>query len=143
MGKFAKAMGLVELDEPTGPISRVIGSEDKVPVPSSAIQVWLDGNNLMLSCPGEGRATVLRIDLERCSIEQSGFGKPLARQTGWVVVLNLLKDRARALAADVAPKFGSRANPIQYEIEEMMRHLTKFDEKGKEVVVVTAEELGI
>lgn len=128
---------------PAPDTSGIVRAPIKHDIPASAVSVWIDGSDLVMVCPGDGPSTTLRISLERCSIETSGFGKPLARQTGWLVFINTLKERARAYATQVAPRFGERANPVQYDIEQMMRHLTRYDEKGREAVVVSAEDLGI
>lgn len=103
------------------------------PLPSYAIQVWLAGDTIHLALPSgpDGKSHVVRIPLAKCSIEQSEGGQPLARQLGWVVLLDILKQRQ---AAREAPRIGQRSAPVQYDIEAMLRAVspTKFNSRGVE-----------
>lgn len=103
------------------------------PLPSYAMQIWLAGDTIHLALPSgpEGKSHVVRIQLAKCSIEQSEWGQPLARQLGWVVLQDILKQRQ---AAREAPKIGQRSAPVQYDIEAMLRAVTptKYNERGVE-----------
>lgn len=103
------------------------------PLPSYCMQIWLAGDTIHLALPSgqDGKFHVVRVPLTKCSIEQSEGGSPLGRQLGWVVLLDILKQRQ---AAREAPKIGQRSAPVQYDIEAMLRAVQpkKFDQCGQE-----------
>lgn len=103
------------------------------PLPSYAIQLWLAGDTIHLALPSgpDGKSHIIRIPLAKCSIEQAEGGQPLARQLGWVVLLDILKQRQ---AAREAPRIGQRSAPVQYDIEAMLRAVVpkRFDGRGVE-----------
>ncbi len=104
------------------------------PLPSYACQIWLAGNTIHLALPSgpDGKSHVVRIPLAKCSIEQSEWGQPLARQLGWVVLQDILKQRQ---VQREAPKIGQRSAPVQYDIDAMLHAMPtvkKFDGRGVE-----------
>lgn len=103
------------------------------PLPSYAIQVWLAGDTIHLALPSGpvGKSHIVRIPLAKCSIETSEWGQPLARQLGWVVLQDILKQRQQQREA---PRIGQRSAPVQYDIEAMLRAVSskKFDRRGVE-----------
>lgn len=103
------------------------------PLPSYAMQIWLAGDIIHLALPSgpDGKSHVVRIPLAKCSIEQSEWGQPLARQLGWVVLVDILKQRQ---ATREAPRIGQRSAPVQYDIEAMLRAVVpkRFNERGVE-----------
>jgi hypothetical protein len=105
------------------------------PLPSYAMQIWLAGDTIHLALPSgpDGKSHVVRIPLAKCSIETSEWGQPLARQLGWVVLTDILKQRQQQREA---PRIGQRSAPVQYDIEAMLRAVSpkKFDGKGQELL---------
>lgn len=103
------------------------------PLPSYCMQIWLAGDTIHLALPSgpDGKSHVVRIPLAKCSIETYEWGQPLARQLGWVVLTDILKQRQ---AAREAPKIGQRSAPVQYDIDAMLRAVfpKKFDGRGVE-----------
>jgi hypothetical protein len=97
------------------------------------MQIWLAGDTIHLALPSgsDGKSHIVRIPLTKCSIECSEWGQPLARQLGWVVLQDILKQRQQQREA---PKIGQRSAPVQYDIEAMLRAVSpkKFDGKGVE-----------
>jgi hypothetical protein len=105
------------------------------PLPSFAAYVWLEGHELVLGLPPRAeheRGHQVRIPLEKCSVECSSWGSPLARQLGWKALLDILRERARAGQRD---RFhvGTRADPTQQMLEAVMRSnapVKRHDEAG-------------
>jgi len=87
-------------------------------IPDHAISVWLEGDELKLGLaqPGSRPTAFLTLPLAKCSIEVSEFGQPLARQRGWLILIDLLKERARSGRKTI----GFAANPVQYDVDQML-----------------------
>jgi hypothetical protein len=85
----------------------------QVPVPAEAIPIWLEGESICLGLPGHN----LKIPLARCSIERTGWGTIMSRQTGWAGLLRVLMDRA---LAKQPPTIGQRGDPVQYDLDRML-----------------------
>ncbi len=94
---------------------------DKYPLPAYAANIWFKGDALCVSFPNQ---QTIVIPVERCGIAKSEAGTPLPSQRGWMVLLQLMKDRA-AQARDET-KIGQKGQPTQYEIERAMASDAKY-----------------
>ena len=111
------------------------------PLPSYVTSIWLAGDTIHLALPSgpDGKSHIIRIPLAKCSIESSEWGEPLARQRGWLVLLDILKQRQQERQQPV--RLGDRAAPVQYDIDAMLRAVSsaspqsrKFNSRGTEQI---------
>lgn len=109
------------------------------PLPSYTTVIWLAGDQIHLSLPSgpDGKSHTIRIPLAKCSIESGEWGEPLARQRGWLVLLDILKQRQQERQQPV--RLGDRAAPVQYDIDAMLRAVStsatqarRFTPRGQE-----------
>lgn len=104
------------------------------PLPSYAATIWLAGENICIALPSGAsqKSHTIRIPVAKCSIETSEWGEPLARQRGWMVLLDILKQRQQLREAPI----GTRAAPVQYDIEEMLRAIQpkRYTTSGQEEI---------
>lgn len=131
-----------------------VAMSETYPLPAHAISVWIAGDKLCLGIPpcGDSKPHTLYIPLDRCGVEVSAFGQPLASQRGWFAILDILKERARGsyrnrkgLIFD-QPQLGTRADPPQYQLDQILKAMAegkarKFDSAGKEEL--SLEDLGL
>jgi hypothetical protein len=111
------------------------------PLPAYAMTIWLAGDQIHITLPSGpgGKIHTIRIPLAKCSIETSEWGEPLARQRGWLVLLELLKQRQQERTAPI--RMGDRAAPVQYDIDQMLKAVSgasadtrKFNSRGVEQI---------
>jgi len=102
-------------------------------IPDHAISLWIEGDELKLGIPqpkGEDRkftVAFLSIPTRKCSVENSEWGEPLARQRGWLILLDLLRQRERAGRATI----GRKANPVQYDVNKMLLAMQTPEAKAR------------
>lgn len=120
------------------------GREDDYPLPSHAASIWLTGEALFLALPGTNgaRGHTVRIPRGRC--EAPG---DIAALSGWSVLLELLRQRMHAAEEGTRASIGTRAAPVQYDIDGMLRSLgkrsvPKYDSSGRPNSC-DAEDLGL
>src|SRR5579872_2168694 len=92
------------------------------PLPSYGLSIWLVGDKLNIAIPGAGPGAIshtISIPLAKCSLECGDGGQILGRQRGWLVLLDLLKQKEREKRSPAA-KIGERASPPRYDIEKML-----------------------
>lgn len=120
-------------------------ARDDYPLPSNAVSVWITAEALMVGVPSSvpgGKGHTLAIPIDKCTFDRSEFGSPVTRQAGWAHLLQLLKAQ-RAASAAKARTLGTPAALSQWQLENALREATKYDSKGREVVVVGLEDLGL
>lgn len=109
------------------------------PLPSYVTSIWLAGDQIFMALPSgpDGKIHTIKVPLAKCSIETSEWGEPLASQRGWMVVLDILKQRQQERQAPA--RLGDRAAPVQYDIDAMLRAVNsssvkpaKFNGRGEE-----------
>ena len=115
----------------------------KYPKPVHAASIWIEGDKIFLDFDSH----TVKIPLEKCSIETSSFGNPLARQLGWNSLLRILRDREIAMTA---PSIAKRGAPVQHDVELMVKTFKekqelehKADKKLKEDLIAFLEKEGI
>ena len=111
------------------------------PLPSYVTQIWLAGDFIHMALPSgpDGKIHVIKVPVGKCSIETSEWGEPLASQRGWMVVLDLLKQRQQERAAP--SRLGDRAAPVQYDIDAMLRAVSTSPQKAKRFNTRAEEQL--
>jgi hypothetical protein len=113
-------------------------SNERYPLPPHAAAIWLAGDTLWLSFESGvdgARGHSITIPLSKCSIEQSEWGQPLARQLGWHTLLDILRSRARA---GYTPAIATSGAPSRYQIEGMLKAM-KYDAKGRPAATTLAD----
>jgi len=117
------------------------------PLPSHAVSIWLAGDRLMIGVPpvGDERPSTKVIPLDNCFYDDKNVG-----QRGWAVLLNLLRDRSRMEREGKKPWLGTKGDPVQYDIEKMLKHMRREQREHKKVVKalvkekpLTLEDLGL
>lgn len=122
------------------------------PIPKYTAYIWLAGDNLMLGLPpGEAaeRGHTVVIPLAKCS-QSRPIGEwedehgmvDLSRYSatvGFTTLLAVLAERERA--GRVEP-IGKRSEPTQYNIDEILRRVTKYNSRGA-VAATTLADLGL
>ena len=107
----------------------------------SSMKISYDGQHIILTLPSplsSARAHVLRIPIEKCGICKSNSGNPLPSQVGWNHLLSILK--AQHAARTAAERcIGTRAAPVQYDLEQIKRVLSKRKARPE----MTLEDLGL
>ena len=92
---------------PTAPPEPMVAPE-RYPPPSHAAMVWLTGDGLRVSLPPardeKGHAILLPTN-----------------PASWSILLDILRERHRASERDQRLSIGTRASPVQYDIEGMLR----------------------
>lgn len=114
-----------------------MSGSDLYPPPSYAAFVWLTAEGLHIGLPAQvegARPHSVVVPIEKLCTTPA----PVAT-LGWHIFLNLLRDRMLARAA---PKIAERGAPVQYDIDEVMRRITKYDTRGREVAT-TLGDLGL
>ena len=122
----------------------------RYPPPSHAATIWLAGDRIAVAfdtgAQGDPavRGHTVFLTLDRCSIEHSEWGEPLARQRGWAALLAMLKAREAAGRAErPALQIGHDAAPTLYAIEQAMRgKITRYGATGR-VAATTLADLGL
>jgi hypothetical protein len=124
------------------------GSMNSYPLPAHAVSVWLAGDRLMIGIPpvnGDERPSTKVIPLDRCFVDKNA-----ASQTGWRFLLNLLSERTEMIAQGKKPYLGTKGDPVQYDIEKMLKHMRREKREHRKVVKalgkdrpLTLEDLGL
>jgi hypothetical protein len=123
------------------------------PIPKFAAYIWLTGDSLAIGLPPGDEAerghTVL-IPLAKLSAlrpigdwEHDHGTVDLSRYAatvGFTTLIDLLRERERV--GRVSPRLGERSEPTQYNIDALLRHVTKYNSRG-EVAATTLEDLGL
>lgn len=125
---------------------------DDYPVPSFAAYIWLAGDKLMLGLPpreGHERGSTVAVPLAKMETmrpigewEQEHGTVDLTRYAatlGFHVLLETLRAREREGRIPLLAKPGE---PLQYNIDEMLRRVTKYNARG-EVASTTLADLGL
>lgn len=97
------------------------------PLPGYACSIWFTGTGVALSFPPQGdeqKGSTIHIPLERCGIESSDWGEPLASQRGWAVLLTALKQRYAG--AKEFRKLSQPGQPSQYEVERALANDKRY-----------------
>jgi hypothetical protein len=116
---------------------------DDYPLPAHSLSIWKVGHTLYVGVPPsrEGvRGTTLKITLDRCGVECSAFGQPLASQRGWRVLLDVLAQRERDGRS--AP-LGNAGAPVQYDVEKILRAMGSAAPRVTRVGPTTLDDLGL
>jgi hypothetical protein len=110
------------------------------PLPACAVSIWLVGDRLMIGVPpvGDERASTKVIPLDRCHVVKNS-----SSQTGWQFILNLLRDRAQMARENQKSTIGSKGDPVQYDIDEMLKLMRRSTVKPQKVGELTLEDLGL
>lgn len=85
------------------------------PLPSYAMGIWLVGGELMVSLPGEpGQASghTIKLPLSKLTVVPNAAGF-----AGWVILLDLLKQRERSNRSATAKRIGNPSSPPQHTID--------------------------
>jgi|SRR5215813_12786482 len=87
-------------------------------IPDHAIHLWIEGDVLYLCMPpkGEGRSHYLTLPMGKCSVETNDFGQPLGRQRGWMILIDILRQREKSGRTGI----GTKGDPVQYDVERML-----------------------
>ena len=106
--------------------------------PASAIPVWLVGHELHILV---GEHEII-LPLSRCGVETSAFaGTPLPTQTGWAVLLDILKDRVRLTNRRNLPfPIGTVASPVKHDVERWLKAGGKIKTKPKPADEITDDQ---
>lgn len=115
----------------------MISDHSGYPLPSYATTIWLAADHICLALPSgpDSKAHVIRIPLQKCSIERTDSGSTLGTQMGWQALLEILKQRAATQERPI--RLGDRGAPVQYDIDAMLRAASagtsrRFDASGNE-----------
>ena len=123
------------------------------PLPRYAASIWLAGDNLMLGLPpsdGHERGHTVVIPLSKCA-SQRAIGEwehdhgvvdlsRYASTVGFTTLLSVLAERERA--GRISPRLGERSEPTQYNIDEILRRVTRYTARG-EVAGTSLADLGL
>ena len=84
------------------------------------------------------RVHTIKIPIDRCGIKRNKSGNPLPDQVGWHQLLSILKAQ-RSAKSDEDRKIGTKAAPVQYDLERIKKALTRRKAKPE----MTLEDLGL
>jgi len=123
------------------------------PIPRYAASIWLAGENLMLGLPpsdGFERGHTVVIPLAKCATsrpigewEHDHNTVDLSRYAatvGFTTLLSVLAERERA--GRISPCLGERSEPTQYNIDAILRRITKYAPNGR-VAATSLADLGL
>ena len=129
-----------------------IGRDGDYPTPAFAAYIWLAGDKLMLGLPpreSHERGSTVAIPLAKMETTRALGEWELEHQTvdltryaatlGFHVLLDVLRAREREGRIPLLAKPGE---PLQYNIDEMLRRDTKYDQRGKEAAT-SLSDLGL
>ncbi len=93
---------------------RLIGKLDFNP---KALQIWYDEGHaaIVLKHPNTPE---IKIPIERCGVNLTAWGMPLANQRGWEILIRLLRDNAKQ---NCTATIGMPAAPIQHMVDGWIR----------------------
>jgi hypothetical protein len=123
------------------------------PIPKYTAYIWLAGDNLMLGLPpsdGHERGHTVVIPLAKCaSLRPIGDWESdhgvvdlsrYAATVGFTTLLSVLAERERA--GRISPRLGERSEPTQYNIEQILRRVTKYTSNGR-AAPTSLDDLGL
>jgi len=86
--------------------------------PDHAISIWIEGDVIHLCLPPKSgeRQHFLELPQAKCSIETNDFGQPLTRQRGWLILIDILRQREKSGRTGI----GTKGDPVKYDVEKML-----------------------
>lgn len=124
-------------------------SAGEYPLPTFAAYIWLAGDTLMLGLPpSEGNSRGHQVAIPAANLctsreltdrERSDGVLSLDRSVktrGFIALLDVLRERARE---GRVPKLGTRGEPTQYNLEEVLHKVKKYAPNGREAPTSLAD----
>lgn len=93
------------------------------------MQISYNGQEILLEITSplqDSRSHTISIPIEKCRIETTSFGTPLASQRGWKAILDILKDQ---YSSTHQPLIGTSSAPVQYDLNAMLGEIHKTGAK--------------
>lgn len=115
------------------------------PLPQHAAYIWDNGQSIMIGfppLPGQTKGHSIAIALERCEVHLTDGGSVPASQSGFALLLRLLRERA---SVDFTGRIGSQGEQTQDQCDRAMRkHIAALSgARAEELRVERAEALAM